>query len=143
MDKSPQQSRLEKQVKEYASLVKDNLDNIGLTGNQPTLRKIRSAWHKQEINEQDLNTILVDLAKKLDGEGEVYKDHKEVYKYMFGKNLKKQKLNPVTLSAAEQAAAIVRIMPSKKKSLSPRKKKVKKEETINKSAIPAHLQHLL
>lgn len=145
MELSPEQVRQKKQVMEYTELVTNPTNHIGLIGNQPTLTRIRTAFHNKEITSQELTLVLTKLAQDLDGQDEPFKDHKAVYKYMFGNTKPKAKLTPTVLSAAEQAAIIQGIMPEKKKSYSgPRKKAAPKpEDKINKSALPAHLQYLV
>lgn len=142
MDKSPEQVRLEKQLAEYTNAVVSKEDTIGLMGYQPTLRKIRKAWHNQELSESDLKIVLTRLAQDLDGQSETFKSAKHFYHEAF-RGTKAQKLNPSVLSALEQAALVRDILPSKKKSAAPRKKKVIKQEPINKNALPTHLRHLV
>ena len=141
MNKTPEQVRLEKQVAEYTDAVVRKEDIIGLMGHQPTLKNIREAWHNEELSELELKFVLTKLAQKLNGEPEPFKSAKHFYREIF-KNIKAQELNPIALSAIEQAALIKDILPQKKKYSSPRKKKVIKQEPINKSVLPAHLRHL-
>ena len=142
MDKSPEQVRLEKQLAEYTDAVVSKEDNIGLMGHQPTLRKIRKAWHNQELTESDLKLVLTKLARDLNGGDEPFKSAKHFYHEAF-RGMKRQKLNPSVLSALEQAALVKDILPSKKKPSGPRKKKAIKQESINVNALPAHLRHLV
>lgn len=141
MNKSPEQVRLEKQITEYINVVVKKENTIDLMGYQPTLKKIRKAWHNQELNEAELRLVLTKLAQDLGGEAETFKSAKHFYHEAFN-GIKAPKLNPKTLSAIEQTSLIKDILPQKKKYTGPRQKKVIKEQPINKSALPAHLRHL-
>lgn len=129
-------------LKEYTKLVTSPTNLINLTGHQPSLIKIRKAYHSNTITEYELHLVLNNLAIKLKGEEEPFEDKKAIYKYMFGNDPRPIKLSPPTLSAIEQAAAIQRIMPKKKKPAytGPRKKKV--EDKIKVSILPESLRAL-
>ena len=133
-------------VKEYRVLVTAKRNDLGLCGYQPTLNKVRTAYQANEITESDLDIVLNSLAQSLQGESEAFKSKKHALEYMFGKQLKRAAaqptLSPVVLSAIEQCAVVKDLMPKKKAYTGPRRKKEKKVETINVSALPAHLQHL-
>ncbi len=132
-------------VKEYTTLVTDPVDVINLCGYQPSLNKVRTAYHNGELSESDLYLVLNELATTLEGEPESFKSSKHAFKYIFSGSKPKAKLNPEVLSVMEQAEAIARIMPEKKTTSyqGPRKAKAKKKEvSINIGALPAHLQHL-
>jgi hypothetical protein len=142
MELSPEEVRLIKQIEEYTKLVTDPTDLIGLCGNQPTLTKIRSAYQNKEITSEELTLVLTKLAQDLAGQEEPFDEAKEVYRYMFPQDLKPE-LNSIVLSAAEQVIAIKGILPKKKSYSGPRKKKEKPVISINKTVLPAHLQHLV
>ena len=135
-------------LNEYKALVTDPVDVINLCGYQPSLNKVRTAYHNGELSESDLLLVLNELATTLQGEPESFKSAKHAFEWMWRdmfKDMKPAELNPEVLSTLEQAEIIARIMPEKKKASTyagPRKAKKKKETTINMSVLPAHLQHL-
>ena len=146
MEKSVEQVKLEKQILEYTALVLAPEDNIGLLGNQPKLRKIREAYKAGSLSEQDLDLVLTNLAATLEGQSESFSSLDQFVKTAFPNvNKPRVKVEKPVLSQAEQLAVIKGVLGEKKttKYTGPRKKKVKKEDKIDMSCLPASLRHLV
>jgi len=142
MEKTPEQVKLEIQIKEYVDLITRAEDIIKLTGHQPTLHKIRKAYKSKHISKKDVTLVCTRLAEDLQGEEEPFKSHKDVYKHMYPKP--KAKLTPAILTAVEQASKVGSILGSKKKKATKKAKPATKTiQPINKSALPASLRHLV
>jgi len=131
-------------VREYTELVTSVENHLKLCGYQPTLNKVRKAYHAGQVTDADLTLVLNNLAVTLEGEPEAFANKKQAMKYMFGDNTPDVKLNPTTLSVIEQCTAIQDIMGDdlKPKRYSGPRRKKKEEVAINTAALPAHLRHL-
>lgn len=140
---TPEQVKQIKTINELRAAVKSDHDHIGLMGNQPSLRKIRTAYQADEISDTELELVLTALYNTTGGEPEPFKDAKDFYNEVFAGTLPTKKKFTPTLSVAEQAAAIKDIMPQKKKYSGPRRKAKKKEVKIDVSVLPPELRKYL
>jgi hypothetical protein len=131
------------QVDEYLKAILQPQDIIGLMGHQPSLRKIREAWHAGELTEEDLMIAVDYLATTLKGHPESFKDINEFVKLYWSDlvELAHNKERP-KLSTDEQRDLIKRVLGDKKKRTVSKPKPQPKAEPIDSSKLPPHLRHL-